>query len=216
MTSTQDVTGSAPLTFTNTLGEQRSVPLSALQFSGSTITIASSWTSQFGGADTAILLALAQARVTTGDLTPPPVLPPVPALSFTAAAAGPAGNNVAVKISSVSTTSVLTAEIVIDAAETDTYAGLASATAAATAIGVDVAPTATTDPPLGTGVVQVKSGSATGTGLPKDGQTLSVKAATITVLIATPVVAGVDVAGTVDVTKGRVVSGIAPVVKVHT
>lgn len=173
--------GNAPLAFTNSLGEQQVVPLSAFQFSGSAIVLATTpvnWSAQFGAADTAILLALAQARAATGDLSTPPVIPPVPALAFTAAVAGPQSNNIYVQIKSVSTTSTVTAEIVIDASETDTYPALASATAAANAIGVDVAPTATTDPPLGTGVVVVKSGSATGTGLPKTGQSLTVSGAT--------------------------------------
>ena len=65
----------------------------------------------------------------------------------------------------------------IDAAETDTYSGLATAADAAQAIGVGTAPTSAGDPPQGGGVVVVKSGSATGAGLPQDGQILSVTSA---------------------------------------
>jgi hypothetical protein len=49
------------------------------------------------------------------------------------------------------------------------------------------------------------------------GAIFSVKAAEIAVLVTTPVVGpGFVVAGTVSVVLGRVVSGVAPVVKVHT
>jgi hypothetical protein len=174
VTTTQNVTGNAPLTFTNSFGAQRSVPLSALQFSGSVIGIASSWSSAFTPADTTILLALAKDRVATGDLAAAPVLPPVPAVSFTAAAPGPQGNNITVNISSVTCAtgdvlSALTADLVIDATETDTYSGLASAADAVQAIGVDTAPASPTDPPQGGGLVVVQSGSAAGPGLPKTG-----------------------------------------------
>jgi len=182
VTTSQAVAGNAPLTFTDSLGRQRSVPLSALQFSGSTLEPASGWSSAFKPADITILLALAQARVATGDLAPAPAPPPVPAISFTAVAAGPQGNNIAVTVVSVTgpageALSALNAKLVIDAAETDTYSGLATAADAAQAIGVDTAPTSVGDPPQGGGVVVVKSGSATGAGLPKDGQILSVKSA---------------------------------------
>ena len=182
MTTPQAVAGNAPLTFTDSLGSQRSVPLSALQFSGSTLGLASGWSSAFKPADITILLALAQTRVATGDLAPAPVPPPVPAISFTAAAPGPQGNNIIVTISSITGQSAVNTKMVIDASETDTYSGLASATDAANAIGVDTAPSGPDDPPQGGGVVVVKSGSATGTGLPKDGQTLTVTSAGTNVL----------------------------------
>jgi hypothetical protein len=182
VTTPQAVAGNAPLTFTDSLGSQRSVPLSALQFSGSTLGPASGWSSAFKPTDITILLALAQTRVATGDLAPAPVPPPVPALSFTAAAPGPQGNNITVTISSITGQSAVNAKMVIDASETDTYSGLASATDAANTIGVDTAPSGPDDPPQGGGVVVVKSGSATGTGLPKDGQTLTVTSAGTPVL----------------------------------
>lgn len=187
VTTPQAVAGNAPLTFTDSLGSQRSIPLSALQFSGSTLGLTQTWSSSgvLSAADTTTLLALARFRVATGDLAPAPVPPSVPALSFTAAAPGPQGNNIAVKISSITGQSAVNAEMVIDASETDTYSGLASATDAANMIGVDTAPSGPDDPPQGGGVVVVKSGSAaSGTGLPKDGQTLTVTSAGTPVLAA--------------------------------
>jgi hypothetical protein len=191
VTTPQAVAGNAPLTFTDSLGSQRSVPLSALQFSGSTLGLTPEWSSSgvLSAADTTTLLALAGFRVATGDLTPAPVPPPVPALSFTAAAPGPQGNNITVKISSVTgptgqVLSAVNATLVIDASETDTYSGLTSATDAANAIGVDTAPSGPDDPPQGGGVVVVQSGGATGTGLPEDGQTLTVTSKGTNVLAA--------------------------------
>jgi len=171
-----NVAGNAPLAFTTSLGEQLSVPLSAFSLSGSTITFSDAWANQFLAADQAILLALAKNRLATGDLAAAPAAPPVPALSFTAAAAGPTGNNITVTIGSVTGTSAVDGKLTLDVAETDTFSALASASAAALAIGTDVAPASPTDPPLGTGVVVVKSGSATGTGLPKTGQSWPVTA----------------------------------------
>jgi len=218
MATTQNVSGSAPLTFTDSLGAQRSVPLSALQFSGSTIGLVSAWNSVFppNGADATMLLTLAQARVATGDLVPAPTLPPVPAVSFTAAAGGPQGNNITVNISSVTCPadeilSALTAQLVIDASETVTYSGLASATAAANAIGVDTAPTPpSTGPPQGGGVVVVSSSGPLGSGLPQTGQSLTVTAAgtdvlasdgstTLFVLKARSGYSGTGIPATVDV-----------------
>lgn len=178
-TSVQTVSGNAPLVFTTSLGQQRSVPLSALEFSGSSIQLATGWSTEFGAADSAILLALAQARAATGDLVPTPAAPPVAAVTFTAAEAGPAGNNITVTVGTPSTTSALTAQVVITATETDTYHGLASASAAAAAIGVDTASTAAGAPPQGTGLVVVQAASVvTGAGLPQDNQTFSVTGAT--------------------------------------
>jgi hypothetical protein len=175
--ATQSVSGKAPLTFTDSFGAQRSVPLSAFVLNGSTIELDSKWTSQFSGADTQILLALANADAAAGRLTPPPVAPPAPAITFTAVTAGPEGNGVTVTVTP-DAGPLMTTKLLINATETDTYSGLADATAAANQIGVDAPTGKKGDPPGGTGVVTVQQGSATGTGLPKDAQTLTVKSAT--------------------------------------
>jgi len=88
---------------------------------------------------------------------------------------GPQGNGITVTVTA-DAPPLTTAELLITATETDTYSGLADATAAASQIGVDAA--VVNGPPVGTGVVMLKSGAATTAGLPKDGQTLKVKTAT--------------------------------------
>ena len=176
----QAAAGKAPITFSDSLGAQRAVPLSAFTFNGSTIALNSTWTSVFTAQDQAILLALANAKVTAGELTPPPVIPPQPAIIFTAAVAGPQGNGITVTVTA-DPPPLATAQLLITATETDTYSGLADATAAENQIGVDAAVVG--GPPVGTGVVMLKSGAATAAGLPKDGQSLKVKTAT-TVLAA--------------------------------
>jgi hypothetical protein len=160
-----DVTGKRPVTFTDSTGAQRFVPLSAFELNGSSVQLASAWTSAFNAADTAILLALANEQVATGDLKAPPPLPRGAAIGLRAASVGPQGNNITVKITP-GTAAGLNTELEITAKEVDTYAGLASAAAAADAIGVD---------DEGTGIVRVKGGETLGTGLPKDAQSLSVK-----------------------------------------
>ena len=96
--STVDVTGQSPLSFTDANGTQRFVPLSALEFSGSKVQLKSAWASEFSGAEQTILLALASSKVSAGELTPPPVMPPVAAILFVAAVAGPEGNNITVSV----------------------------------------------------------------------------------------------------------------------
>jgi hypothetical protein len=167
ITSIQDVTGGAPLVFTDSLGAQRSVPLSAFQFNGSTVEVVSAWKSQFTAADLVIVNALTAAKAAGGEFTPPPVVPPAPAVLFTATTAGPEGNGISLTLAP-DNGGLLDAKLTITAKEVDTYSGLAGATAAAAAIGVDVA-----GPPPGPA-----AGSIGPAGLPKDGQTLSVKAAT--------------------------------------
>lgn len=166
-----NVVGSTPISFTGTAGGQRSVPLSALQFNGSTIEVAHDWTAQFDGAETTTLLAVANARVALGELTPPPAPPPLPALVFTAAHTGPETNGIVVTTKADSGPP-LSRAITVTAAETDKYPTLATAEAAAQAIGVDAPTGSPTDPPAGTGLVVLKQSSvAAGTELPTDAQT---------------------------------------------
>jgi hypothetical protein len=180
MATTVDVTGQSPLSFTDADGSQRFVPLSAFEFSGSKVQLKSDWASEFTSAEQTIMLALAGAKAAAGELTPPPVLPPVPAIVFTAAATGPSGNTIVVKVTPDAGT-VLSAKVALNATGTFTYADLADAAAAKSALGVDA--------PIGgerkgTGVVMLKKSGAMVTGqLPKD-QSLSVKAAGVDVLAA--------------------------------
>ena len=175
--STVDVTGHSPLSFTNASGAQRGVPLSALEFVGSDVKLKSAWASKFSNAEQTTLLALAATLAAGGQLVPPPVAAPMPAISFTAAALGPEGNNITVTVAP-DAGAVLKAQVKITAKEVDTYAGLTDAKAAAMAVGVDTSTGKPGDPPEGSGLVKVKASGALGTGLPKDGQNLTVKSAT--------------------------------------
>jgi hypothetical protein len=165
-----DVTGSSPISFTDSQGGQKFVPLSALQFTGSTLGLNSTWESSFNAADTQTLLALASALAAAGELTAPPVPPPSPAIAFTATHAGPESNNIVVTAASDSGPP-LTAKIAVSVVETDTYPQLASAAAAAAAVGVDAPSGKPGDPLQGTGLVVLKTGSVSGAEtLPADNQ----------------------------------------------
>lgn len=154
-----DVIGSTPLSFTNSDGAQKVVPLSALQFTGSDLQLRSGWSAAFDAGETTTLLALAKARAAGGELNPPPVPPPVPALSFTAARTGIETNNIVVAVKTEADAAPLEAEITVTVTETDSYPGLATGDAAALAIGVDIPTGAAGDPVAGTGLVVVKKGS---------------------------------------------------------
>ena len=150
-----DVIGSAPISFTDSDGAQKFVPLSALQLNGSTLELKTAWATAFDPAEKSTLLALATARAAAGELTPPPVPPPRPAVSLSAKHAGPEGNGITAT-TTVEAGAPLVAKISMKVVQTNTYPGLASAKAAALAIGVDT-PTGTAGDPLkGTGVVVVK------------------------------------------------------------
>jgi hypothetical protein len=188
-----DVVGSTPISVTDSTGAQVIVPLSALQFSGSDVQVKTAWTNVLDAGATASLRAVATIRAAAGELVPRPVTPPSPALLFSATHAGPESNGIAVKATSNNGgSSPLTTQITITATENDSYPGLATATDAAQAIGVDTAPAKAGDPPAGTGLVVVKAASvAAGTALPaaadqngtlKPGGSFDVKAADDSVL----------------------------------
>ena len=103
-----DVVGSSPITFTGSQGEQRFVPLSALQFNGSTIELKPSWASAFDPSETTTLVALATGFAAAGEITPPPVPPPSPAVLVTAAVAGPESNDITVTVTPDAGTSLAT------------------------------------------------------------------------------------------------------------
>jgi hypothetical protein len=167
---TSAVVGGSPITFTGSTGAQRFVPLSALEFSGSTLQLASSWSGAFDSVETTTLLTLANSMLNEGELTAPPIPPPRPALVFTAVHTGPESNGIVVTVTPDSGPAA-TATIAISAVETDTYSGLTAADPAMT-IGVDVPSGLPGAPGLGTGLVSVKEGTAVDTGLlPADGQT---------------------------------------------
>ena len=167
------VVGTAPISFTDSAGAQKSVPLSALQFSGSALQLTPDWVTELNPPDAKTLLAVATARLAAGELIPPPVRPPSPAIAVTAAHPGPESNNITVDATVTrhpdpdpgqllnSTT------IKFGATETDTYTGLTTAAIGET-IGVDI-PSGSL--PAGTGLVVVKSGSiSTSDALPVDQQ----------------------------------------------
>ena len=151
-----DVVGSSPITFTGSQGQQRFVPLSALQFSGSTIQLKPSWATAFDAGETITLIALAAAYAAAGELTPPPVPPPSPAVLVTAAVPGPESNDISVTVTPDADTGLGT-KMKFDAQAVDTYAGLTSAKSAALAIGVDAPTGNANDPSAGTGVVVIKT-----------------------------------------------------------
>jgi hypothetical protein len=166
-----DVVGSSPISFTGSQGGQKFMPLSALQFNGSTLELKPAWASSFDPGETQTLLALASALAAAGELTAPPVPPPSPAIAFTATHAGPESNNIVVTAAPDSGPP-LTAKIAVSVVETDTYAQLASAAAAALTVGVDVPSGKPGDPLQGTGLVVLQTGSVSGAAtLPADNQT---------------------------------------------
>jgi hypothetical protein len=168
MTAT-DVIGSSPISFTDAQGTQKVVPLSAFEIDGSALAVKAGWAAVFEQAEIATLLEVATARLAGGEISPPPVPAPQPALLVSATHPGTEGNGITATVT-VDDGPPLEAELHVAVVQTNTYAGLATAEAAAQAIGVDADPAADGDPPRGTGLVVVKSGSvATTDALPKAG-----------------------------------------------
>ena len=101
-----DVVGTAPISFTDSTGAQKSVPLSALEFSGSSPSARSGPRQGLGDRiqwppDAKTVLAVATARLAAGELTPPPVRPPSPAIAVTATHPGPESNNIVVTVAAI-------------------------------------------------------------------------------------------------------------------
>ena len=173
--STTPVTGHGPLSFTDSNGDQRVVPLSALVFTapGKLDIEPTQWQAEFGpglaysAADATTLKTLAAQRLAASELKPPPTLPPSPALHFKAAIQGPGGNNISVALALVTTPNtasptVFNTEVKITTVEEENYAGLADGAAARAAFGVDT-PTAPGDQ-QGYGLVMVQGSSTSGSG----------------------------------------------------
>jgi hypothetical protein len=196
------VNGSTPLSFTGTTGAQRYVPLSALQFNGSTLEITSAWAGEFDTAETETLMTLAQQLVARKELIPQPVASPAPALLLTAARIGPETNGIVVTATPATGQPPLDTTIGIRAVETDTWSSLTSATNAAATIGTDTPPANQGDPPEGTGIVVVQAaGVNPGKGMPvavfgtldqSGNKTLAVKDASNSVLFTIAPCAGYD------------------------
>jgi hypothetical protein len=172
MATTLDVVGATPISITGSTGGQRVVPLSALQFNGSALQVKPAWANTFTADEITALVAVATARLATGELSKPPVPLPTPALVVTAAVAGPESNGIVVHLAPAPDpdTPPLSTPISIFVTETDSYPGLTTASEAIAAIGTDQAPAAG-GPPLGTGLVQVQSSSinaAQGDAVPVD------------------------------------------------
>jgi hypothetical protein len=174
-----DVTGKRPLSFSDSTGAQRFVPLSALEFQNSVVRLKPAWQAVFPAADATILLALANDLARSGDLASPPVRPRSPAIGFKATTPGTPGNDTVVAVHVGSGTS-LEAPITITVKKVEEWVGLTMASVAKV-IGVDTAPTKDGDPPLGTGLVCVKSIVPVADLLPKN-QTLTLSKAAIPVL----------------------------------
>jgi hypothetical protein len=120
------------LAITDKSGRQQFVPLSAFTLSGGKIALDPAWDAALATAkvDTAALAKLAQLRLESGDLNPPPARHASAAILFSAAAAGPEGNGIAVAI-----TPGGLEDVTLDASQQLTYAGLATSADAASAIG---------------------------------------------------------------------------------
>jgi hypothetical protein len=168
------LSGPGPIGFTWTFkGEQLFIPLTAFTLTGSTVGFDAAWNGVFTGNDASVLLALAQGRYASGELTATALPPSVPAVAFTAVSAGVNGNDIVVTVTpglnapASGPVTVVNSSLGLEATQTLTYPGLASAAAAAGAIGSNTAPTSPADPPLGTGLVQVVGAPSNTTDLPE-------------------------------------------------
>jgi hypothetical protein len=170
MSTSTDVVGPRPISFTDQHGSQRSVPLSGLEIDGSKVEVRSSWTASFDAADLPLIAALATSRLAAGELAAPALPSPRPAVLFKAAVPGEEGNGISVAIATKPgppAPTVFAATLTLNASESDVYPGLAGAADAFKTVGVDTAPVNPGDPPRGTGLVQVVAAGAKAAGLPK-------------------------------------------------
>lgn len=176
------VVGRRPLAFTSADGTQDFVPLHALVHNETGLALDGAWSKAFSAADSLALLALAQDAWKAGELSAPPVAAKSPAIVFKAACAGPEGNGITVAITRATDPepdlkAPLQARLTLTVTEKDEYPGLTGAADAAAVIGVDK-PAAGSKHKAGSGLVQIKEGSATaGDGLPKSGTSVTVSPA---------------------------------------
>ncbi|MFD5284284.1 hypothetical protein [Streptomyces rubrogriseus] len=170
------VVGRRPLVFTDTDGSQRFVPLSAFEIDANgEIKLTAEWQDTFGPADSPLLVGLATRAREDGEIAAAPEAPSLPAVVFKAAVQGSEGNNIKVMLAcpEPEKTTAPAAPAPrkekppqLTVVQSEVYRGLAKAADAARQIGTDQLLTGSEDP-IGTGLVQVKAGTAKGVGLPE-------------------------------------------------
>ncbi|GHC27422.1 MULTISPECIES: hypothetical protein [Streptomyces violaceoruber group] len=169
------VVGRRPLVFTDTDGSQRFVPLSAFEIDANgEIKLMAEWQETFGPADSLLLVGLATRAREDGEIAAAPEAPSLPAVVFKAAVQGSEGNNIKVMLACPEPEKT-TAQAApaprkqktpqLTVVQSEVYRGLAKAADAAKQIGTDQLLEGSGDP-IGTGLVQVKAGTAKGEGLP--------------------------------------------------
>ncbi|MET8668151.1 hypothetical protein ABZV87_27925 [Streptomyces tendae] len=175
------VVGRRPLVFTGTDGSQRFVPLSAFEIDAAgAIGLTARWQEAYpDSADRQFLVGLAKRAQDDGEIAAAPEAPSRPAVVFKAAGPGPEGNNIKVALDypAPDTTAAPAAPAApaqqeskapqLTVEQSDVYQGLATAADAVKRIGTDQLPAGSEDR-IGTGLVQVKAGTAEGAGLPED------------------------------------------------
>jgi len=155
--TTTSLQGSSPITFTHSTKGQLFVPLTAFTVQGSVVSLASAWTTDIAGNDQVVLLQLAQVKLAMGEVWPATVAPPVPALQFTAAAPGVAGNQLVVTYGPPSTSGGGVAQAEVQVSQV--WSGLTGPDDAADNIGVDNPPGGAGPPAAVGGLIEVVYGS---------------------------------------------------------
>ncbi|MFD9452415.1 hypothetical protein ACFWBC_04885 [Streptomyces sp. NPDC059985] len=160
------VVGRRPLGFTDAKGSQRSVPLSAFTLApAGDLTLKASWKDAFPTeADRSTLARLAEGALATGDIAAAPEPARQPAVIFKAVAPGPRGNTIEVELTHSAEESAAELPkkktLLLMVTRTDTYKGLRGPGDAVRAIGTGGSPEDDVECPLGTGLIQVKCGTA--------------------------------------------------------
>jgi hypothetical protein len=131
-------TGNGPFEFTDALGRQWSIPISAITFNQSQAALDSTWTAKLAQNPAANASAIATASLSyaakEGYIAPAPTPSPFAAMVLQAATAGAAGNNISVQmtisdaIASPPTDDPTLTQFSLTVTETDTYTGLTAAT----------------------------------------------------------------------------------------
>jgi hypothetical protein len=163
------VAGSGPFELTDRAGRQVSIPLVALKITSGVVAVdGAKWPPYAGysGGDQAVIASLLGEYAAQQQLGPAPAASVHPALTFTAAAPGVFGNNIAVDIAvtASATQDPTAAAIGVTVTEKEVYTNLTVATVVAV---LGNGKTVGTQPGLAT----VQAGSVDATRLPKDAQT---------------------------------------------
>ena len=94
-----DVVGTAPISFTDSTGAQKSVPLSALRSPAQPCSYRGRLAPELTRRQTRPRCSRLQTPAqSAGELTPPPTRPPSPAIAVTASHPGPESNNIVVAV----------------------------------------------------------------------------------------------------------------------